>query len=631
MSVPELLSDARSYTASLVTQAKTAMDAAVSDVNRIGYVIPNIAPLTLPSSPPTGLDITAPTLGDVALDLPPDPGAAPIFQDISPLDPGVAPLFTAVAPTITLPTTPSSVAAFQDQAPAINSNIAFPEPPSALMNPLIDSPLLTSRVEPLKPQVSLPVFDAAIPVDTTVAPTDLEARFSDAYRSAAPSTIAMLDGYVDAQLAKFNPRYAEQMGRIEDQLATYLAGGTGISPAVESAIYERSRGKTDADARRARDAAYVEAAGRGFTMPPGFLLSAVQQARQAGADNNARAAGEIVVMQAELEQKNLQFAVTTSAGLRVSMLNAALSYHQNLITINGQALDYAKSVLNAILEMYNTGVKVYSLKLDGYKAEAAVFEVRLKSALAGIELYKVEIAALEALTNVDKAKVDVYRARIDALSSLSNVYRSQIEAVQGRVSLEKLKLDVFQARVQAYATQVQAKNAEWQGYSAAVNGEQSKAQLFQAQASAFGAQVQGYRAIIDGKSEVVRATAATNDARAKQYAAILSGYSAVVQARGDKARTQLENQRQVIVGFQAQSQAQVANAQVAQEYYKSVSQIAIENAKLQLSAQVQVADSTRAFGDSLARLGSANATIFGNLAGAAMSGMNTLAAETLAG
>lgn len=627
MSVDSLISSAQGYATGVTGDARSALNDAASLVRAVGYSIPNIDPVGLPNAPAQSLVLTLPTMADVALDLPSAPGSAPSFQDISVIDAGQVPSLSAVMPALTLPTAPSQLAAFLEAAPGINTNIAFPEPPDALLNPLIAEPVLRDRAEPDKPQVSLPVFDAQAPTDLPVAPTDHEARFNAAYREAAPLMTAVLESQVDAMLAKHNPRYHEQMERIEVQLATYLDGGTGLKPAVENAIYERARGKNDAEARRARDQAYSEAASRGFTLPYGALMSAVQQARQAGADNNARAAGEIVVLQAEMEQKNLQFAVTTSAGLRQAMLSAALNYHQNLISINGQALDYAKTTLSAIIEMYNTAVKAFGLKIDAYKAEAMVYEVRLKSAMAGIELYLAEIKALEAMTSVDKAKVDVYRARIDALTSLSNVYRAQIEAVVSRANLEKLKLEVFQVKVQAYTAQVQGKNAEWQGYTAAIGGENAKAQLFRTQVDAYGAQVQGFKAGVEAKSEVVRATAATNQARAAQYAATLSGYSAVVQAKGEVARTQLENQRQHVIAFQVQSQSAIANAQVQNEYYKSVSLVGIENAKLRLSAQVQGAANQREFGQAIATLGTASAQVYSGLASAAMSGMNTLAGE----
>ena len=53
----------------------------------------------------------------------------------------------------------------------------------------------------------------------------------------------------------------------------------------------------------------------------------------------------------------------------------------------------------------------------------------------------------------------------------------------------------------------------------------------------------------------------------------------------------------------------------------------IENAKLQMTAQIQTAESAREFGKSIATLGTASAQVYAGLAGAAMSGMNTLAGE----
>ncbi|MDB5885165.1 MAG: hypothetical protein JWR74_1336 [Polaromonas sp.] len=627
MSVESLISNAQGYAQSVTSDASSALNDATNLVLSVGYSVPNFYPVDLPSTPATTAGLTAPVLTDVALDLPSEPGAAPAFQDISAIEAGPLPVLTAALPTLTLPTAPAQLSEFLAAAPGIETSFAFPSPPDVLMNPLIEAPVLPDRAAPTAPQVMLPVFDVGSPVDTTVAPTDLEGKFRAGYSDAALSTISMLDGFLDAQLTKMNPRFHEQMGLIETQLARYLAGGTGFKPEVEDAIYSRAREKNDREAARVRDAGYGEAASRGFTLPTGALMAGMARARQEAANNNLKAASDIVAMQAEMEQKNLQFAVTTSASLRTAMLQASLSYHQNLISINGQALDCAKSILSAIIETYNTGVKAFSLKLDAYKAEAVVYETRLKSAMAGIELYQAELKALEILTTVDRAKVEVYRARIESLRAYADVYKSQIDAVLGRASLEKLKLDLFQAQVQAYSARVQGKNAEWQGYTAAIGGQNAKAQLYRTQVDGFGAQVQAYKAGIEAKSEVVRAAAATNRARADQYAATLSGYAAVVQARGEKARTQLENQRQEVIAFQVQSQVAIANAQVQNEYYKSVSMVGIENAKMQMTAMIQGADSQRAFGQAVAQLGTSAAQVYSGLASAAMSGMNSFAGE----
>lgn len=629
MSVETLISNAQSYSSTVLSNAVTALKGADDLVRSVGYSVPSYTAVTLPAPPPSSINLALPTLDTVTLDLPAEPGDILTFQDISPIVPGALPTLNASAPTITLPTEPSQMAGFTQVTPIINTSLVFPEPPAELLNPLITAPTLNDRAEPDAPQIMLPAFGAMAPVDTSTVPTDLAGSFDDAYRNAAPSTVSMVNGYVDAMMTKYNPRYTEQMAAIETQLATYMAGGTGLKPAVENAIYERARSKNDAETRRVRDANWADAAARGFTLPHGALMAGNQAARQAGADNNAAAAREIVVMQAELEQKNLQFAVTTSTGLRTMLLNASLSYMQNLTAINGQALDYAKSVLGSIIESYNTAVKAYSLKLDLYKTEAAVHETKLKSAMAGIELYKAEIDALQAMTQVDKSKVDVYRARIEALVSLSNVYKSQIDAVQGRASLEKLKLDLFQTQVQTYTAQVQGKNSEWQGYRAAIEGQTAKAQIFNTQVQAYGAQVQGYKAGIDAQSEVVRSQALTNEARAKQYSAVLSGYQTVVQARGEVAKIKIESQRAVINAFQAQTSYAVSNAHVAQEYYKSVSTVGIANAEFKLKAILGEIQSKNNFQGTIASLASHSASVYGNLASASLSGMNTLVSNIL--
>lgn len=630
MSVEALITDARGYAAGIVDDAAAALEESMDLVRQIGFVVPSYTPVILPDQPPSSISLDLPVMDTVTLDLPTEPDDILVFQDISPIEAGTEPVLTATAPTITLPTAPSALPEFAISPPSINTSIVFPEPPSELTNPLIPAPVLADRVEPEKPAVMLPGFDAVMPVNDAVAPTNLDDTFQNAYNGATPQTTTMLEGYVDAMLTKYNPQFHSQMARIEAQLALYLDGGTGLSAAVENAIYERSKAKQNAESLRTQRSNWSDAAARGFTLPNGALTSANQQARQAAADNNAQSAREIVVMAAEYEQKNLQFAVTQSANLRQTMLSAALSYHQNLITINGQSLEYAKSLVGTMVELYNTAVKAFAVRLDAYRAEASVYEVKLKASLAGIELYKVEIDALQALTQVDKSKVDVYRARIDALTAFSNIYRAQIEAVQGRVSLEKLTLDVFQSQVQARTSQVQAKNSEWQGYTAAIEGQTAVARIFSTQVDAYQAQLQGYKTRIEAQAETVRSQALTNKARADQYSTKWTTYKTVVDARGEVARTRLENQRQTVTAFQARVGYEVARANVAGDYYKSMSTVALGNAELQMKAMLGEVNSRRDYGKTIADLGTQSADVFGKLAAAAMSGMNSLSAETLA-
>lgn len=625
MAVQDLINDARSYSASVLSDATGALGDAREAITSIGYTIVTPPNVPMPSPPDMGQSIEAPTLANIAFDLPPAPASTYQLQAISALDAGTAPVLVGTAPNIATPSKPSQLGAFAESAPGINLSASFPEAPP-LFTPT--DPVLSDLNAPTKPQVSLPSFGATRPGIAPVV-SSLEPAVRAAYADAAPQFMAVVNGLVDAELSKLNPQYHTQMAAIEAQLSRYLAGGTGLAPAVEDAIYARARSKQDAEARRVRDQSLADFAARGFTLPNGALQSSVQQARQAGADNNAAAAREIVVMQAEMEQKNLQFAVTTSTGLRTAMVSAVLSYMQNLTALNGQALDYAKSILSALVETYNAQVRAYSAQLDAYKAEASVYETLVRAAMAQIEIYKAEVDALQAMTQVDQSRVAIYKARIDAMASMTSMYKTQVEAVVSKAALEKLKIDLYQAKVQAYGAQVQAKNAEWQGYVAELGGEEAKVRVYQSQVQSYSAQVQGYAATIAAKSEVVKAQALTNDALAKQYVAQVNAYQSVVSAQGEVARTRLENQRQEIVAFQAKTSAQVANFQVRSEYYKATAQIGIENARLSVQSLLASAENMRKYGESVANVAVSSAHVYSGLAGAAVAGMNTLLAQTV--
>lgn len=626
MTVESLISGAEGRANSLLSGATSAIDTATAAISNMGYTQVTFNPLPTPQQPSPPEALTPPDISDVPPDMTDPVPDEPEYSVVQPFEAGVAPLFTAPAPAINSPSKPSQLSAFSQSLPSLNLNVSLPSAPEIIM-PL--EPTFTVRTEPVAPTIQLPTFDGQMPVDTTVVPTGIEASFNAAYREASPTMTAAIAGYVDAQLVKMNPQYYGQMAAIEGQLTKYLAGGTGLKAEVEDAIYARAQAKNDLEAKRVQDAVLADTAARGFTLPTGVMAAAMIRARQDAANNNAKAANEIAIAQAEMEQKNLQFAVTTSAGLRATVLNATLSYMQNLTTINGQALDYAKSVLSSIIEMYNTSVKAFTAKLEAYKTEASVYEVRMRGALTGVEIYKAEISALQALTQVDHSKVEVYKARIDVLTAMISMYRTRVEAVVSAASLERLKVDAFQAQVQAYGAQVQAKNAEWQGYSAELSGETAKVQIYSAQAQAYSAQVQGYRAEVEAKGETSKAAAATNAAMAQQYAAATDGYKAVVMAKGEVARTKIENQRVSILAYQAASQAQVASAQMQTESYKATQQVAIENAKMTIQAMVTSAEMKHKYGEALARIANSNAVIHGNLAGAALAGINALASQSI--
>lgn len=629
MSAEQLIQDARSQAAALTAGAQAEMSNAGSQLSSIYNdgglaVIDAVGQITLPEL----RDITfavPPALTHLTIDSSGAPGTAPQLSEVpDPMD-GLSamPNFNGVAPSISLPSKPGQVAAFTGTSPTVNTSFTIPTAPAGLnLVPL--EPTLGTYTIPTAPQLVIPVFSDTAPADQLPAQADYVGEFTSAYRDIAPTMSAILDSQLDTMLHKINPRYHGQMTAIEDQLDKYLAGGTGLNSAIENAIYERAKDKNNAEYSRTRDAVYADTAGRGFTMPSGALFSASQQARQAAADNNARASVEIAIKMAEMEQQNLQFAVTTSAALRNAVLSASLSYHGNLVQINGQALDYAKSVLTALVDVYDTALKVYTAKLDAYRTKAQVFSTRIQALSATMDLYRSEIAAMEAMVNVDRAKVDIYRARIDSMGALANTYRTQIEAVVSQATLEKAKVEIFGMQVQAYSAQVQGKSAEWQGYSAAVNGEEAKIKMYSEQANVYNIEVGAYKTKVEAKMSQVQAAAVRNRSIMDAYTGAYSAYASKMQAEQARVGAEGEFQRNLLTEYGQANSAAIAQASAEAERFRLVAQVAMEKGRLDHSVIQERARVRLGAAQGLAQTALGAANTYSSMASAALAGMNTL-------
>jgi hypothetical protein len=627
--IDELISEARAYTELTVQDANITFTQVKNDYANTKAVVPREPKPPAPLSKPLdSIPVDLPTLTPVTLELPNEPAAPPALIKIPTLDVGEVPTFTVGAPSIDLPNLPQGITPFNIEAPTINSNFAFPAPPELLIG---DAPVLPTRVEPAAPTITIPDFTSERPEDLESAAaiaTDIKTAMQAEYEGQSSSMQKAAEGYVAAMMTKIDPNYSGRLMTLQAELQQLKSGSVGLNSAGESGFYERARSRNSAEAIRVREQAMNEAAGRGFTIPTGALLSAIQQARQAGADNNAKASAEIAIAQAQLAQKNMEFAFTTSAALATTAVNVSVSYFQNLIAVNGQALDYAKSVLGSLVEVYNLSVKAYEAKLSSYRADAEVYDTRVKAAMAGIELYSKRIEALSVLTNADKSQIDIYRARIETLSSMANVYRTQIDAVLGRAQVEKTKVEIFQAQVQGYGAQVQAKNAEFQAFNAALAGQEAKVSIFNSQIQGYGQQVNAYKTTVDAKAAALQALTASNQAQSANYQAAVSGFQAVVQARGAKAKADVDIQQALLNNFASKMQALVANATVQQTYYKVVSDREVALAEVAIKAELGRVDAAQTHAKTLVDIGLASGNMFGQVSSAALSGMNTLISQS---
>lgn len=169
----------------------------------------------------------------------------------------------------------------------------------------------------------------------------------------------------------------------------------------------------------------TDAARWGFTLPTGALHSTLVQSRRAAADASARAAMDIAIKHAEIEQANLQFAVTQSANLRQVALQATQSWAGNLVQINGQFLQFAQGVLQAAISLYDVRVKIVQLQVQIYQ-EAEVHQHRLKAVLV-YEIYQAQIEGSRRRSASTWRRSRAFEAQAGALATLATAYKAVID------------------------------------------------------------------------------------------------------------------------------------------------------------------------------------------------------------
>lgn len=630
-SVDEILAEAKSYAKSLQKAAATAVTSTLAGMAPPKAVVPAVNTVRTPwltSGQFLIPEVTVPVF------VPPDPDTylpqdADAFREISEITLDDLPTFDATKPTLSLPDKPSALDTFTLTPPPINTNFRLPDDPNTRS---VTAPTIADRTQPEKPSITLPTFSGVIPsladIPAGLDPNTVEAatrRVSNEYMADAISNITPRAA---AYVEEIAPGITAVLGTSDAQLATYLRGGTGLAPAVENAIYERSRSKVDAESERVRSTILNDMANRGFTLPNGALASAITAARQAAADNNAKAASEITVMQAEMEQKNLQFAVTTLAGMRATLLNATQAYMQSLVALNAQSLDAAKSVLSTILAAYDSQAKLYGLQLEVFRAHAALYETEAKAATLALEIYRGELAAFDSSLNHDKTRVELYRSQIEAAGQEIGLYKEKVNAVVSKANLEKLKIDLVSMQAQLYATTVQAKEAEWRGYTAAVQGEEAKARIFATEVEGFKARVDVLRTDVSAQAERVKAEAAANAAISDRINAKLAIFNALMQSATTKVSTETEIKKLKLAADVEQLKAALGIDTLKLDVMKAETSLATERERLGVEAGKANVDAAIAYMQAVANVSTISAQTLSGMAQAAMSGMNVLAAQT---
>lgn len=627
----DIIDDARNYASNTLASAVTAMNAAAAALNSLS----------------TGGSISIGKAPIVQPPIPGDPGDVPEYQGIH-LSPDTfldkAPLLQTV-PVLVLPNDPKPppddlvyVAPLVPSGITPDSNLltGIPTindlPPLPVMPDLqseiagIAAPVLAPIDIPDAPTYAAPEFLGQAPSFTATMPTDLDLAFKSNYETISPIMVDAVNAQLDAFLDDKFPEFRTAMAAIEDRLATYLAGGSALAPAIEDAIFNRTRTKLNADAQRAMKEVLGKGARAGFSMPSPMLMSQLQDVDQDRRNNNAKAATDIAIKQAELEQANLQFAVKTSTELRKVAMDATMSYCGHLVGLNQQALQFARDVVDFIVKAFDIAARYAETQARIYEADAQVYRAKLEGALAVIHAYEAAVNAELAKANVNRATVDAYTARINAVRAEADVYRSAVEAVVSLASLERIKVELYDAKVKAFGSQVNAFTAQWQGYEAAVKGQSARMEVNVAHSREYEASANAYSAIVRGRGEAVRAASDSNRQLIEAYRAKVDAFAALQHAKAESVQIDVAAYRATIEAFIAKATAIAEHTKADVSIYEVALRGLIEEAKLQLAWVAERGHLNVERAKGLTTIGESIGASFGRVAEATLNGMNSLAA-----
>lgn len=400
-------------------------------------------------------------------------------------------------------------------------------------------PALRDVPVPDAPEITLPALPTLVQVNTVpFGGVDLHEDWLTSLGDRPTLSIVQPTPFSYAPGEKYA---SDLLANLQALMAERLRGGTGLSPAVEQALWDRARSR-EVQTSLANEAEVMRASeALGFQLPSGVLAAQMREVQQDYYDKVSTLSRDISIKQADLEQQNLKDTITTGIQLESQLIDYSYKLEQ-------LAFDAARTAADNAVQLYNAAVGQYRALLEGYQAYASVYKTIIDGQLAKVEVYRAQLQGESQKVEINNALVQQYKAQIEANMSVVEIFRAQVNAAQTLVQLEGAKVGAAGEQIRAYVAQVNAETAKVEAYKAGIQAEATKIDIYRVKASAFsaktGAQAEYARALISRYSalaqakasewDAYRAKVATEgtriDALARQNATLLDAYRAVAAA-----------------------------------------------------------------------------------------------------
>lgn len=411
-------------------------------------------------------------------------------------------------------------------------NLAIPDAPTPRADPVFpDAPVFGEIALPVKPAGQRPNLpDLVELVIPSFAFTPLP-PFDEASPEFEGSSVSAVLQWSEVPY---------QQTILEEEMAVVRrmwAGGTGLPPEVERALWERAASREDVAVSRDISAAATEFSGRGFTLPPGMLVNRIDAIRTEGQLKKQTLGRDVMIKVADTHIENLRFACQQA----IASENVLIGLWSQMAQ---RGFEAAKVQLESELALLNAQVAIFNARQSAYQTAANVRKIALEERALELQKFKAELDAEISKGQINEQRLKVFLGLYDGLKADAELYKAEMQGAQLESELQRNEVDKFKAGVQAAGEMIQADKLRYDVYESRVKGETAKAQLLEAQGRAYSAYVSGKvaRSEIDVKNQQAELQVLDLQLRAflgnlERDKVQLQAESAAIQATAEAHRT----------------------------------------------------------------------------------------------
>ena len=518
---------------------------------------PALADLTFDLEDPKMRELVLGTLRDI-----------PVFKGVdsllNKLDIGSMPNLPAPpeSPLLAIPEAPALVYPDKPQRPDIDTDITFPDAPSSAL------PELRALHEiklPDDPVIELPDFSALPPQPDFSVPGEVTLEWKEPeYKSEL---------------------YDELVAKVRE----WLQGGTGLPPYIEDALFNRTRARDHAETKRVVQEAFDTWSSRGFTMPPGMLVAAVDAAKEEGRFKAAETNREILIEAAKWEIENIRFAVQQGIALEELSINL----FQNMVQ---RLFEAAKFHAQSRIDLLNIHVAVFNAKAQAYGMVVEAFKARLQLAMSKLEVWKGRLEGLGLVSQLNNQYLEEFKARVGAVGQAVEIFKAMMEGARIRTEVQRGQIEMYRTDVQAYGEELGAEKVKFDAFKSRVDGELAKSNIHEANARAYAATIQGLTAEVDAKAKAAAIAADAARIMLAAYEAEITGVDTHNKAMITKLQAEADVLKTFIAAWEAKSRSNIAEAEVQSKWidmgirsHLAIAETRIKRYEVQQSKAVQEA------------------------------------------